>query len=85
MDPIAGPVSHSTARAGRAASASWPDSLQQQALEFVWQWVAARQGSPAELIGGLEEETGLAGAPLLAGVLEALRAEGICPWRSANF
>ncbi len=48
-------------------------------MEFVWQWVAARQGSAAELLGGLEEELGWPARHVLAGALEALRTRGDLP------
>ena len=69
MDPVPAPVSSSPARAGDAASASWPESLQKAVMEFVLQWAERRQGSAAELIAALEEEVGWPARHVLSGAL----------------
>ncbi|MGA2557279.1 MAG: hypothetical protein ABSG04_13495 [Verrucomicrobiota bacterium] len=85
MEPAAPPISHSPARAGAAASAAWPESLQRQAMEFALQWVVHRQGSAAELLGGLEEEVGWPARHVLPGALAALRAREDLPDAARKF
>jgi hypothetical protein len=85
MDPVPAPVSSSPARAGDAASASWPESLQKAVMEFVLQWAERRQGSAAELIAALEEEVGWPARHVLSGALEGLRARGDLPVATRKF
>jgi hypothetical protein len=85
MDPLAAPVSPLPGRAAEAASAPSPESMQKEAMEYVWQWVLRRQGSPAELIGGLEEELGWPARHVLPGALEALRAREDLPVAARKF
>jgi hypothetical protein len=59
-------------RAGEGAA--WPETMRRQATEYTMRWMAGRQGSPAELIAGLEEEIGWPARHILPGVLAALRA-----------
>ena len=85
MHPVPAPVSDAPARAGGAASASWPESLQKAVMEFVLQWAQRRQGSAAELIAALEEEAGWPARHVLPGALEALRARGDLPVAARKF
>lgn len=64
---------------------SWPDNLRQQALEYTRHWIVERQGSPAELIAGLEELMGWPARHILPGVLEALRAKKDLPAADRKF
>ena len=59
--------------------------MQREAMEYTRQWVIHRQGSPAELIDGLEEHLGWPARHLLAGVLEALRAKKDLPAEERKF
>jgi hypothetical protein len=83
--PPAAPPLRRPARAAEAAAASWPEPLRRQALEYARQWIASRQGSPAELLAGLEEEVGWPARHLLPGVLAALRAETDLPAAERKF
>jgi hypothetical protein len=51
-----------------------PEALRQKARTFILQWIAHRQGSPAELIRALEEEAGWPARHCLAAILDELRA-----------
>jgi hypothetical protein len=51
-----------------------PEAIRQKTRAFVLQWIARRQGSPAELIRALEEEAGWPARHCLAAVLDELRA-----------
>jgi len=85
MEPSVAPHGRSPARAGEPAAASWPESLRRQAQEYTRQWIVHRQGSPAELIAGLEEEVGWPARHLLPGVLAALRAQRDLPVAERKF
>jgi hypothetical protein len=85
MEPPVAPHGRPPARAGEAAAASWPESLRRQAQEYTRQWIVHRQGSPAELIAGLEEEVGWPARHLLPGVLAALRAQRDLPVAERKF
>ena len=74
MEPPVAPPGRPPARTGGAA-ALWPEPLRRQALEYTRQWIVHRQGSPADLIAGLEEQVGWPARHLLPGVLAALRAQ----------
>ena len=49
-------------------------AIRQKARTFILQWIAHRQGSPAELIRALEEEAGWPARHCLASILDELRA-----------
>jgi hypothetical protein len=51
-----------------------PEDIRQKARAFVVEWIAHRQGSPAELIRALEEEAGWPARHCLASILDELRA-----------
>jgi len=68
-----------------SAAAPWPESMQQQALEYTRQWIVHRQGSPAELMAGLEEELGWPARHILPGVLAGLRAQKDLPVAERKF
>jgi hypothetical protein len=51
-----------------------PEAIRQKARAFIPQWIAHRQGSPAELIRALEEEAGWPARHCLAEILDELRA-----------
>ena len=59
--------------------------LRRQVLEYTRRWIVHRQGSPAELIAGLEEEIGWPARHLLPGVLAAMRAERDLPAAERKF
>jgi hypothetical protein len=56
-----------------------------QAAEFVLQWVRQRQGSPADLLRALEEESGWPGRLLLPSLLDELRARRGLPEAERKF
>ena len=51
-----------------------PEAIRQKARTFILQWIAHRQGSPAELIRALEEEVGWPARHCLTAILDELRA-----------
>jgi hypothetical protein len=51
-----------------------PEAIRQKARIFILQWIAQRQGSPAELIRALEEEVGWPARHCLTSILDELRA-----------
>jgi hypothetical protein len=79
MEPIAAPLSLPSRPAGQTDAAPWPESLRRQALEYARQWIVQRQGSPGELIRGLEEHLGWPARHVLPGVLADLRAQKDLP------
>src|SRR5277367_1401978 len=50
-----------------------PEAIRQKARAFILQWIAHRQGSPAELIRALEDEAGWPARHCLAEILAELR------------
>jgi hypothetical protein len=59
--------------------------MPREVLEYTRHWIVHRQGSPAELIAGLEEEVGWPARHLLPGVLAAMRAERDLPAAERKF
>ena len=85
MEPVVVPPSQPPAPPGETAAAPWPEALRSDAEEFTRQWIAHRQGSPGELIRGLEEHLGWPARHILPGVLAALRAQKDLPAADRKF
>jgi hypothetical protein len=85
MNSLVAPPGRPPARTGEAAAAPWPESLRREAVEYVRHWIVHRQGSPADLIAGLEEQVGWPARHILEGVLAELRAEKDLPAAERKF
>jgi hypothetical protein len=68
-----------------SAAAPSPESIQRQTSDFVRQWLVHRQGSPAELVRGLEEHVGWPARHVVLAVLAALRAKKDLPPADRKF
>ena len=84
MEPLPAPPSQPPRPCGEA-TAPWPETMQRQAVEFTRQWIVHRQGSPGELLRGLEEQLGWPARHILPGVLAALRAQKDLPAAERKF
>ena len=84
MEPLPAPSSQPPGQGGITA-APWPETMQRQALEYTRQWIVHRQGSPGELLRGLEEQLGWPARHILPGVLAALRAQKDLPAAERKF
>lgn len=67
------------------AAAISTESIQRETSDFVKHWIIHRQGSPAELVRGLEEQVGWRARHLLLDVLAALRKERDLPMAERKF